>query len=226
MFKLDLLAFGAHPDDVELGVGGILATAAQAGYGVGIADVTGGEMGSYGNKAERAREAQQAASIINAWRINLHIPDRSIIINRKNLDQVVTLIRTTKPALILAPYAMDRHPDHIITSQLVEQACFDSGLKKVCSQLPCYRPKVLAFYCLNQGVTPSVIIDVSACYAVKQAAIAAHQTQFGQQGTSHIKELIVSRDRYYGAMLGVEYGEGLILKGPLPLKDVSMLWSG
>lgn len=224
MERLDILAIGAHPDDVELGVGGMLASASRTGYKTGIIDLTRGEMGSRGTVRQRDKEAVKAANILNVvWRKNLNIPDRSIEVTKENIEQLVKIIRTVRPNIILAPYWKDRHPDHIKASQLVQEAYFDAGLAKVCSELAPYRPAIMAYYCLNKDVSPMVIIDVSLFYDIKMKAVSAHTSQFANQSKgilTHIK----NRDCYYGSLIGVDYGEGLVFNTPLAMNDISLLW--
>ncbi|MBO8136674.1 MAG: PIG-L family deacetylase [Desulfotomaculum sp.] len=134
MKKIDILAVGAHPDDVELGVGGILASAIRMGSRVGVVDLTRGELASRGEVEIRSKEAQKAAEILGVtWRKNLKLPDRGIEICPENIILLTKLIRCSRPLIVLAPYYLDIHPDHVQTSKLVRQAWFDSGLKKYVS---------------------------------------------------------------------------------------------
>ncbi|MEG6616485.1 bacillithiol biosynthesis deacetylase BshB1 [Peptococcaceae bacterium 1198_IL3148] len=226
MEKIDILAIGAHPDDIELGVGGIIASAVRTGYKVGMVDLTKGEKASGGTAKQRDQEAMAAAKILNvAWRKNLNIADREIEVTRDNINKLVHLIRIAKPILILAPFWQDRHPDHIKASQLVKEAQFDAGLCKVNPQIAPHKVPITGYYCLNQGVTPLVVIDISSFYKVKLLAINAHHSQFADQSQG-IFTLINNRDRYYGSLIGVEYGEGLLFNEPLAVKDLSILWNG
>ncbi|MTI81321.1 MAG: bacillithiol biosynthesis deacetylase BshB1 [Firmicutes bacterium] len=224
--KVDILVFGAHPDDIELGVGGIIAASVRSGHKVGLVDLTRGELGTGGDMKQREQEAKKAAHILNVSnRTNLCLPDRGIEINSSSKLAIIKLIRLAQPQLILAPYYKDRHPDHVKTSELVKNAIFDSGLKKICPQIPVYKPKMLAYYFLNYDDTPSLIVDVTDFYNIKIEAIDAHQSQFSN-GNNSMKDLIVNRDRYYGSQINTGYGEGLYLPTPLSVTDVLTIWSG
>lgn len=225
MKTVDILAFGAHPDDVELGVGGILACAARSGQGVAVVDLTRGEMASGGTASDRDQEADQAGKILKlSWRHNMNFPDRGIVITSETSAAVAGVIRLARPRVVLAPYYEDRHPDHVKASQLIKEACFDAGLMKILPGIPVHRPPILAYYSLNKGFEPTVVKDVTHVYKIKMAAIMAHKSQFSGIPLG-IKKLVQSRDSYFGSLIGVEFGEGLLLKQPLVINDITALWS-
>ena len=134
---VDILAFGAHPDDVELGCGGTLVKLKKIGYNTAIVDLTEGELGSRGTVKQRYQESAEAAELLELeFRTNLKIPDGHIEVNEENKNKLIDLIRHTRPRLILAPYHEDRHPDHVHASQLITEAWFYAGVKKVMPDLP------------------------------------------------------------------------------------------
>ncbi len=231
--KVDILAFGAHPDDVEIGAGGLLAKETALGYKIGIVDLTRGEMGSRGTPEIRAGEADRAAGILGAaWRLNLEMPDGNVTVNEENVMKVARVIRKYKPSILIAPFWDDRHPDHVRASQLVTEAHFKAGLKKLEPELQAFRPNVILYYFLNRMQDYSFIVDVSEHYAKKQEAIAAHHSQFGASGLKPLAVLgvkaplqfIESRDRFQGAQIGKAYGEAFLVRTPVPVSDPMKVW--
>lgn len=225
--RADVMAFGAHPDDVEIGCGGLLARAAGDGRKVLIVDLTRGEQGSRGTPEERKKEAAEAAAVLGAeGRLNLCLPDRGIDNREKYLAKVVAVIRLFRPRLVLLPPWQDRHPDHEKASRLVQEAVFAAGLRKMLPELNPYRPEqVLYYYLGSTPFLPHIIVDVSNHHEIKERAIAAHRSQFGDGGWEAIVSqggypyLLDSRDRFFGALIGGRYGEGYMSRGPLPLPD-------
>ena len=133
--KLDVLAFGAHPDDVELGCAGTLLKLSQQGYSTGIIDLTEGEMASRGTVEERYKESSEASKILGVkLRENLKIPDANILPNDANRDKIIEVVRKYRPSIVFAPYPEDRHPDHVHASNLITEGSFYAGLKKVLPQ--------------------------------------------------------------------------------------------
>ncbi len=231
--KVDIIAFGAHPDDVEIGAGGFLAKEAALGYKVGIVDLTRGEMGSRGTPDERAGEAGRAAVILGAvWRLNLELPDGNVTVNQESITKVVKVIRTYRPSIILAPYWEDRHPDHVKTGQLVIEAHFKAGLKKFEPEWEAFRPSIVLHYFLNKIGGYSFIVDVSGYYPKKQEAISAYHSQFGPAGLKQLAvlgvkaplQVIESRDRFQGAQIGTAYGEAFWVRTPVPVDDPMKIW--
>lgn len=228
--KIDLLAFGPHPDDVELNIGGILALHAEE-KDVVVVDLTRGELASNGTPELRQLESENAAKILNLKeRKNLSIPDGGI--DPYDLEQqklVIQVLRYYQPKIVLLPYWEDRHPDHSAASKLIDAAIFKSGLTNLhfSSDLPAYRPERWFYYLQHQHGTPDLIIDISRVYQQKRAAIAAYLSQFNQTERVHtyinqpvFMQKIVARDQYMGALIGVPYGEGLISKSPLLVKNL------
>ncbi len=230
---VDVLAFGAHPDDVELGCGGTLYKLTQAGHRVAIADLTEGEMGSRGTVADRYREAEAAAQILGvSQRVNLKIPDTRIELNAENREKVIRLVRELQPKLVFAPYPDDRHPDHIHASHLVREACFYAGLKKVLPELPLHRPERVIYYPCTYQFQPAFVVDISAEFSVKMEAIRAYRSQFYNpdwQGaptfisTEEFLKSVEVRARHYGWQAGVTYAEPFWMREPLVLPDIMAL---
>lgn len=229
--KPDVLAFGAHPDDVELGCGGTLYKLAQQGYSTGIIDITEGEMGTRGTVEERNRESAEAAGILQAKvRLNLKIPDAHIAQSEENRLKVIEVIRRFRPALIFAPYPSDRHPDHIHTSQLVTEAAFYAGVKKIGpASPPAYRPKRVIYYPMTYEFTPSFVVDISEQFSTKIEAIRAYRSQFYNPEYDAEETFIASKDymealdfraRHFGWKAGVKYAEPFWVRETLLLEDL------
>lgn len=229
--KLDVLAFGAHPDDVEIGCGGTLYKLAQMGYASGIIDITEGEMGSRGTVEERYEESAEAARILQAKvRLNLKIPDAGISQSQENRLKVIEAIRRYRPALIFAPYPADRHPDHIYASQLISEAAFYAGLKKIGpEQPPAHRPKRVIYYPMTYEFEPSFVVDISEHFPAKMEAIRAYRSQFYNPEYEAAGTFIASKDfleametraRHFGWKAGVKYAEPFWVRETLALDDL------
>jgi len=232
--KLDLLAVGAHPDDVELTCGGTVAKLARLGKAVGILDLSRGELGTRGTAAIRAREATRAAQVLGAkLRLNLRIPDGDIRLNRANLLKVVTVIRTYRPEFLLIPHSKERHPDHEHAHQLLKEAWYYSGLMKIRTkdkgklQQP-FRPRCYFEYMQMEPFQPSFIVDVTDVYETRVAAIKAFASQFHNPSsrdpetflsTRQFLEFLESRAKFYGALIGVEYGEPFLSAKPVGVEN-------
>ena len=219
---VDVLVFGPHPDDIEIGIGGIVAKHAALGHRVGLCDLTAGEMGSNGTVDERLAEAEAARAVLGAlWRVNLRLPDRAIGRDADHIRIVASLVRQARPRVVAAPYWSDRHPDHISASQLVTEAVFSAGLRRYAAEGEAWKPERVCYYFINDAAPPSFVVDVSAHYGVKQRALACHVTQFaptaagavGTRLTSPVfQRLVESRDAQFGAQVGVERAEGLVVR--------------
>jgi len=154
--QVDLLFFGAHPDDVELSAGGTIVDAVKRGLRVGMIDLTRGEMGTRGTPQTRKREAQKSAKILGAsFREQLDFGDGNLRTGREEELQIIEIIRRTRPSLVFAPYPDDRHPDHTRTGRLVTEAAFYAGLKSLTTSLPEHRPQTTIYYLQNYLQPPS-----------------------------------------------------------------------
>jgi N-acetylglucosamine malate deacetylase 1 len=225
----EILAFGAHPDDVELGCGGTLLKLNKIGYSTAIADLTEGEMGSRGTVEQRYEESARAAQILGVTqRTNLKIPDSNIEVNEENREKIMRQVRDLRPSLVLAPYADDRHPDHIHASRLITEGCFYSGLKKKLPDVPPHRPFRILYYIAKYDFQPSFVIDITAEYETKFRALQAYESQFYNPEWPEEQTFISSqwfldsvefRARYFGWMAGVKYAEPFWIREPLALDD-------
>ncbi|MES1254363.1 MAG: bacillithiol biosynthesis deacetylase BshB1 [Acidobacteriota bacterium] len=222
--SVDLLVFGAHPDDIEIGAGGLVARHAAEGLAVGLCDLTEGEMGSNGTVPQRLQEAQEACGILGAsWRENLRIPDRRIGADPTHVERVVACIRRHRPRVVVAPYWVDRHPDHPAASALVTEAVFNSGLRRYWADGEPWKPDWVCYYFINDTAPPSFVIDVTDYYERKQRALDAHASQFQpapdtvgtRLNTPLFRQLVESRDAQWGAQAGVQWAEGIVVREPL-----------
>jgi N-acetylglucosamine malate deacetylase 1 len=219
---VDLLVFGPHPDDLEIGLGGAIAKHARLGHRVGLCDLTRGELGTNGTPEERLHEAEAAREVLGAlWRENLALPDGDIGGEPSHLRAIVELIRRATPKTIAVPYGRDRHPDHVAASRLLTRASFLSGLTRFAATGDKWRADWLLYYFINDSTRPSFVVDVSAQYAIKRAALACHRSQFAppttgatatRLNTPRFQQLIESRDAQFGALIGVEFAEGVVVR--------------
>ena len=176
----DILVFGAHPDDAEIGAGGTIARHCRLGYEVVICDISGGEMSTNGDPATRSAEAREAARRLGvAARETLGLADRALEPTPERVRVVVEAIRRWRPAVVLAPWPEDRHPDHAAAARLVGQAVFDAGLVRFQGAGAPHRTGAVVWYFVNARREPGFVVDVSDVYSVKKAALAAYVSQFG-----------------------------------------------
>ena len=221
--KVDILAFAAHPDDIELSAAGTLMKHIDEGKKVAIVDLTQGELGSRGTIETRYAEAADASKIMGIHhRENLKMRDGFFEINEENKRKIVEQIRRFQPEIVLANAVRDRHPDHGRGGQLVSEACFLSGLRKVETewngeqQLP-HRPKVVYHYIQDYYIDPDFVVDVSDYYDRKMEAIQAYKTQFFDPNSKepetpisgkNFLDFIESRMIQFGRPIGAQYAEG------------------
>jgi N-acetylglucosamine malate deacetylase 1 len=223
--SIDLLVFGPHPDDLEIGLGGTIARHAASGRSVGLCDLTAGEMGSNGTVDERLSESEAARVVLGAaWRENLGWPDRQIGKQPEQLEQAVAFIRRHRPRAIAVPYWTDRHPDHAAASSVLTEAAFNSGLRRYRAEGEAWRPDWICYYFINDAAQPSFVIDVSDYYEKKRQALDCHVSQFlstvpnstkTRLNTPLFRQLIESRDEQFGALAGVRWAEGVVVKEPV-----------
>ena len=236
--KLDVLAIGAHPDDVELTCGGTIIKLVKQGRRVGILDLTEGELGTRGDRKSRAREAAKAAEVMGvALRENLKLPDGNIESRLENRLSLVRAIRTWQPDILLFPYSVDRHPDHERAHVLCREAWFSSGLQKVAtsvrgrSQAP-FRPRAYYHYMQWYEFVPSFIVDVTAEFEQRMETMRAYRSQFYDPAsreretvlsTPEFLDMIRTRLEYYGDRIGKKYGEPFFSPASLEVKDLFTL---
>jgi bacillithiol biosynthesis deacetylase BshB1 len=225
MEPVDLLVFGPHPDDIEIGLGGSVAKHAALGHKVGLCDLTAGEMGSNGTVDERLAEAEAARAVLGAaWRVNLRLPDRAIGSDPGHLRAIASLVRRARPRAIAIPYGDDRHPDHVAASRTLVEAIFNAGLRRYDADGDAWRPGWTCFYFINDSTTPSFVVDVTDHYDTKRRALACHVTQFQAASAAAVQtrlttplfqQLIESRDAQFGALAGVRFAEGIVVRVPI-----------
>ncbi|MFH1176431.1 MAG: bacillithiol biosynthesis deacetylase BshB1 [Acidobacteriota bacterium] len=234
--RCEVLAIGAHPDDVELGCGATLARLAAAGKIVGILDLTNGELGTRGDASTRRQEAELAARALGvARRSCLGLADGHLSsANEEQLAALVKTLREAAPRALLAPHNADPHPDHRAAAELVSRAHFLAGVARWQGELggPERAHLVLAYPGPRQLFEPALVIDVSASYPVKRAALAAHASQFAVVGgapthlaSGYFLAAIEGRDRAAGNLIGYELGEGYAMPGPVAAGEIAWLLS-
>ncbi len=230
---LDILAFGAHPDDVEIGIGGTLALHGARGYSCGIVDLTRGEMATNGTVEEREAEGKEAARVLGARvRLTTGLPDAYLRATEEALTKVAETVRRYRPRVVLCPFPRDRHPDHGHAGELVREACHLAGLRKYPAEGEPYRPRHLFYYFLAKTEDPPLIVDISDYAEQKWRAIACHKSQFTLRAEEQRQTLVNSplfarhvrgRDQFFGALIGAHYGEGLVPERKVPVSDLLQL---
>jgi len=225
--KLDILAFGVHPDDVELSCAGTLMVEIARGKKVGIIDLTQGELGTRGTAATRKAEAAAAAEIMGVHvRENLAMRDGFFANDEVHQLQVIQKIRQYQPEIVLANALEDRHPDHGRSSKLVSDAAFLSGLRKIETKhenvlQEAWRPKYVFHYIQDRYIKPDFVVDISSVFDKKVAAIKAYTTQFHNPNAQDAEpqtyisapgylDTVLYRHRMLGKSIGVEYAEGFL----------------
>jgi len=237
MTTVDVLAIGAHPDDVELGCGGTLAKLARAGRRVGILHLTSGEAGTRGGPEARRREAARAGEILGAATVELlALGDGALRTGPAEEDELIARLRQLRPELVLGPAPDDRHPDHGRAHRLVRDACFYAGLARRGAGRP-HRPAALFAYLQHDAVfTPSFVVDVTADWGLKMAALDAYASQIAPApgaespaaaadgpptfvASRQFRLAVEGRARHFGQSIGVELGEPFFARTPLAIAD-------
>ena len=236
--KLDILAFGAHPDDVEISCGATLLKYAKEGKSIGIIDLTEGELGTRGYAKKRYEEAKKASSFLGLKiRENLKMGDGFIAHSEENKLKIIERIRKYQPELILANSVHDRHPDHAKGAKLVAEASYLSGLRKIETKMDgipqeAFRPKILLHYVQDYYLTPDVILDVSETGKDKIELIKCYDSQFFDPSSKEPKTPISGEEFFdylegrmlsLGRELGVKYGEAYTIDRTLGVKDLFSL---
>ncbi len=236
--KLDVLAIGSHPDDVELGCGGTLALLSRQGLKVGILHLTRGEAGTRGTVEERRTEAVEAARILGATAVELmDCGDGRLRGGEKEEDELIEWLRRWRPELVLGPAPADRHPDHGRAHQLVRDCSYYAGLARRGTGEP-HRPAAVFSYMQHDPFEPSFIVDVSSTWEVKLEALAAYGSQLHQQGgvreepqtkvaSAEFRQAVEGRARHFGLLVGAAHGEPFSSRLPLSVADpMSLLPKG
>ncbi|WP_309245896.1 bacillithiol biosynthesis deacetylase BshB1 [Bacillus glycinifermentans] len=229
MVMLDILAFGAHSDDVEIGMGGTIAKYAEKGFRIGICDLTRAELSSNGTVETRKSEAALATDILGVSpRISLSLPDRGLFLNEEAIREAVTVIRAYKPKLVFVPYQKDRHPDHGHAAEIVEEAVFSAGIHKYQdgNNQPAHKVQNMYYYMINGFHKPEFVIDISDTMEKKIASLRAYRSQFTRSGqsvetplTNGYIETVEAREKLLGKEAGVAYAEGFFSKRTLVLNN-------
>lgn len=234
MSQVDLLAVAAHRDDAELTCGGTLRKAVDAGYRVGILDLTQGEMGTRGSAELRGQEAAAAAAILGVTvRENLGLPDAGIHNTNESRALLVNALRRLRPRIVIAPATHSRHPDHRLAAELVRDACFLSGLTKYAPGEPKHRPfKLLHVLTFREDtVKPTFVVDVSDQFAAKMNAVRCYDSQFSgeiQAGEVYpngepLYDIITHKAAHYGSLIRCRYGEPFWTDETMRVDDVMSL---
>lgn len=236
--KLDVLAFGSHPDDVELGCSGTLINEVNRGKKVGVIDLTQGELGTRGTIDTRYQEAADAARIMGvAVRENLKMRDGFFKNDEEHQMQVVRVLRKYQPEIVIANILEDRHPDHGRGGSLLYDACFLSGLRQVKTfeegkAQEKWRPKMLLHYIQDRFYEPDILLDITKVWEQRMQAIKAYKTQFYDPNSSEPQsylsnpefiEALSARARLLGKRIGVQYAEGFLSKKNIGIRDLDCL---
>jgi bacillithiol biosynthesis deacetylase BshB1 len=236
--KLDILAFGAHPDDVELGCAGTILKEIALGKTVGIVDLTRGELGTRGSADLRDQEAAAAAQILGvSVRENLRFRDGFFVNDEAHQLEVIQMIRKYQPEIVLCNAIEDRHIDHGKGSQLVSDACFLSGLMKIATQLDgqaqqAWRPKVVYHYIQWKDIKPDFVVDITGFTDKKVDSILAYRSQFYDPNSNEPESPITSknfleslnyRSRDFGRLVGVDHAEGFTVERYLAVNSLGDL---
>ncbi len=242
--KLDVLAVGAHPDDVELGCGATVAKLAKAGRSVGILNLTRGEAGTRGTPEQRRGEAAEAARALGVVELRfLDCGDGSLRSGPAEEDALIEALRELRPDLVLSPTPYDRHPDHIRAHALVQACCFYSGLAARGTKAhPTHRPAAVFSYMQHDSFTPAFVVDVTDSWDAKLLSLAAHRSQIHRPGAATTPEeaggpltkvsspdfffAIEGRARHYGNLIGATYGEPFWSPLPIAVGDLFSILPG
>jgi len=238
MLKLDILAFGAHPDDVELGCAGTLLGAIAEGKKVGVIDLTKGELGTRGSISQRLSEAQLASELLGlSIRENLGMADGFFINNKEHQLIIIETIRRFQPSIIFCNAPKDRHPDHGRAASLIEEAAFLSGLEKIKTShegiaQEAWRPTQVFHYIQSRSLTPHFVVDISKHIEKKMEAILAHSSQFYDPKSNEpdtfissaaFLEFVKGRAKELGQQIGVQYAEGFITQKTLGINSLDAI---
>ena len=232
--EIDILAIGAHPDDIELSCAGTLAKEVSKGRKVGLVDLTKGELGTRGNEELRLQEAENAREVLGAeWRVNLGFKDGFFQDDEQHQRAIVKVIRQAKPKMVFANALKDRHPDHGRAGRLISTACFLSGLVKIDTEgLAPHRPDMVLHYNQDRLMRPDICVDITDFIDVKLKAIQAFSSQFfdpnSEEPETHISgegflDFVKARGMEFGRPIGATYAEGFQCERYLGVESVMNL---
>jgi bacillithiol biosynthesis deacetylase BshB1 len=234
MPTVDILANAAHRDDVELTCAGTLIKAASFGRTTAVIDLTAGELGSRGSAALRGEEASRAAAVMGlAARENLGLPDGGVINSPETRALLAVAIRRFAPRVVIAPSLRGKHPDHTVSAQLIRDACFVAGLKKVAPDVPAHRPKKL-IHCLayrEDNVKPTFVVDITSEFERKLEAVKCYSSQFDEATQAGevfpngepLYDIIRHQAAHYGSLIRTQYGEPFFTMETMRFDDVAAL---
>ncbi|HEX5436489.1 MAG TPA: bacillithiol biosynthesis deacetylase BshB1 [Gemmatimonadaceae bacterium] len=234
MTHVDVLAIAAHRDDIELTCGGTLIKAACQGHTTGIIDLTQGETGTRGSATLRAEEASRAAEVLGVEaRVNLGLPDAGVVNTPETRAELAAAVRRFTPRIVIAPSRQGRHPDHRVAAELVRDACFVAGLRKVVPSVPAHRPRKV-IHCLTYRedfIKPTFVVDISEQFERKLQAIACYASQFdgvAQAGEVYptgepLLDVVRHQAAHYGSLIRVRYGEPFFTTETMCVDDVTAL---
>ncbi len=233
--KLYALAFGAHPDDVELSCGATLLKIVGEGHAVAVCDLTKGEMGTLGTPETRKKEADRAAQVMRySSRTMLDLGDSKLFYNEENLAEIIRMIRHHRPETVFANPPDERHPDHVKASKLVTDAVYYAGLRQLETRMDDeiqqpYRPGHLLYYIQFRHLEPDIIVDVSDTFMESRKGILAFGSQFYHEGAGEEPATLINRKefltglearaRYFGEQIGAQYGEGFLLPSKMTVRN-------
>jgi len=234
--SVDAIFFAAHADDIELACGGTIAKMVRDGHGIGIVDLTRGEMGTRGTPETRLRESQAAAGVLGAtFRKQFDFGDGGLRTGRDEEIQIVDIVRRWRPSIVFAPWPDERHPDHSRSGRLVAEASFYAGLRKIETKLPAHRPQAVVYYVQNYLPPVSFVTDVSDVWGTKMKAVHCYKSQFFDRKSKEPRtfiaeekflEMIEARGKHFGALIGARYGEAYVTKQPPRIDDVFAAYAG
>jgi N-acetylglucosamine malate deacetylase 1 len=240
--SVDVIAFSPHPDDAEMGCGGLLLKLKTYGYSTAIVDVTKAELSTNGDIETRKEETRKASEILKLdLRLNLGLADCNIEISKENILKVIGVLRLYGPSVVIMPYGKDRHPDHENTHKLVNDSIFFSGLPRYPAGGKPHRPYAVLKYMLNYRFEPDFIVDISDYYHLKMKAYRTYRSQFFTARTGrtddpaadhavsqgeptfinsrNFRQTIYSRDRYYGLKIRAGFGEPYFIGESIKIDD-------
>jgi bacillithiol biosynthesis deacetylase BshB1 len=221
---VDVLFFGAHPDDVEWSVGGIALLLRDHGVSFGIIDMTEGEMGSRGTVETRRLEAQKASEAMGcSVRENLGLPDHGLVDSPDYRRSVARAVRRHMPRMVVAPLREDRHPDHAAAGLIVQHSRMLCGLHNLDDGCAPHRPKAYLYYPIHTFHSPTFVVNTSAVYERKRDLMLLYDSQFGKANATDFLHRLESRDRYYGSLTGATHGEPLVADQPIALDGLKHL---
>ncbi len=233
---VDLLAFGPHPDDVEISCGGLVAKLVSLGYRVGIVDLTRGETGTRGTPETRLEEAAAAAKVLGvAFRENLELPDGHLAVTDAMKRPIIEAIRRHRPRILLGPFPADTHPDHVATGKLLDEVLFLSGLVNYDAAGAPHRPQQTWSYMCHDPIDPSFLVDVSDAFATKMQALRCFASQLHDPTSDEPETNLASEDylarlearfRYFGSLIGARYAEPFHTRRPVRIDDPLAPWVG